>query len=64
MYGQVLGSSTTAVTGAASTATGLAILPNTGGNVLVSLLSLATIALGGVVLASFTYVRVHQLLHR
>ena len=45
--GAVLGASTTAA------ATGIAVLPNTGGNILLTVYSIVTIALGIFVLGSF-----------
>lgn len=49
--GQVLGASTAMVAG-------VAVLPNTGGNTLVSAFALLAIVLGGVVLTSFVSTRI------
>ena len=56
--GQVLSSSATGVSGAASLATGIAILPNTGSNLALVILGIATITLGGLVLISFMTTKV------
>lgn len=53
------GSQTTqgVVLGATTTAAGIVILPNTGGNTLLTLLSLVTIVAGCAVMASFVFAR-------
>lgn len=56
--GQVLASSATGFSGAASLATGIAILPNTGSNPTLVILGIATITLGCLVLLSFMTTKV------
>lgn len=51
--GQVLSSSTTGFSGVASLATGIAVLPNTGNNLALVILGIATLTLGCIVLLSF-----------
>lgn len=46
------------VLGASTTAAGIAVLPNTGGNALLMVFSFVTIAVGGAVLASFAISRI------
>ena len=53
MYGRGAG-----LAGGATTATGVAILPNTGGNIALIILSIATITLGVLVTSSFVFTRV------
>jgi hypothetical protein len=59
MYGQGSG-----VLGVSSTATGVAVLPNTGDNLALVVLSVATIAVGVVVTASFVIARVAGAINR
>jgi hypothetical protein len=51
--GQVLSSSATGVSGAASVVSGIAILPNTSGNTLLTVLGIITLTVGALVLLSF-----------
>lgn len=60
MYGQgsgSLSSSAAGVSGAASTVAGIAILPNTGGNLALTVLSIVTIGVGLLVTSSFVVTR-------
>lgn len=52
MYGRGAG-----LTGVGSTVTGAAVLPNTGGNMALTILSIVTIAIGVVVTSSFVFTR-------
>jgi hypothetical protein len=54
------GDSTGQVLGATTTATGIAVLPNTGEGSLVQVLSYVVIALGTIVLVSFTATRLYK----
>lgn len=53
-----------ALSGLGSTAAGIAILPNTGGNPALIVLSIATITVGGAITASFVITRLAHLLSR
>ncbi len=60
MYGQgggPLSTSAAGVSGATSTLAGIAILPNTGGNLALTVLSIATITVGVLVTSSFIVTR-------
>jgi hypothetical protein len=60
MYGQgggSLSSSAAGVSGATSTVAGIAILPNTGGNLALTVLSIVTIGVGLLVTSSFVVTR-------
>lgn len=56
--GGILSNSTTGVSSVVSTATGVAVLPNTGGNVLLTVLSIATIVAGLLIAVSFFATRI------
>lgn len=53
-----------AVAGVSSTATGIMALPNTSGNLALTILSIATIVVGGIVTASFVFTRLAYLANR
>jgi hypothetical protein len=53
MYGQGAG-----VAGVSSTVTGAALLPNTGGDIALTVLSITTIAIGVLVTSSFVVTRI------
>lgn len=57
MGGGSLSSGAAGVSGAASTVAGIAILPNTGGNLLLTVLSIVTIGVGLLVTSSFVVTR-------
>ena len=50
--------STPQVLGATTTATGVAVLPNTGGSTLLTILSLTLISVGLIVVVSFSLTRI------
>jgi hypothetical protein len=61
MYGQgggLLSSGATGVSGAASTVAGIAVLPNTGGSLLLTVLGLITLGVGVLVTTSFVVTRI------
>lgn len=58
MYGQGSGSVASAVTGAVSTVAGVTALPNTGGNIALMALSVATMVAGVAILGSFVVTRI------
>jgi hypothetical protein len=61
MYGQgssIITSNATGAGGAASVLGGIAVLPNTSGNSALLVLSIATIALGSLVVLSFVSTRI------
>lgn len=59
MYGRGAG-----LTGVGSTVTGVALLPNTGGNFALTVLSLTTIVVGVVVTSSFVFTRIASRLYK
>ena len=63
MYGKGSGV-TRGTTGAVGTVAGIAALPNTGGNVALIALSVATLVLGGIVLSSFIFTRAAMRFYR
>lgn len=64
MYGRGSGEVSSVVSGAASTVAGAAVLPNTGGNALLMVLSIVTLVAGALILGSFAFTRVASLLYR
>lgn len=62
MYGGLGGGE--AVLGAATTVAGIAVLPNTGGSLVLTVLTIATIAAGSLVTGSFVVTRVVTKLNR
>ncbi len=64
MYGRGGGEVATVATGAVSSAAGIAILPNTGGNLALMVLSIATIGAGALIVGSFTFTRIASKLVR
>lgn len=63
-YGRGGGEITSVTTGAVSTVAGIATLPNTGGNTALTLLSVATLVVGALILGSFAFTRIASLLYR
>jgi len=59
MYGRGAG-----LTGAGTTVTGVAMLPNTGGNTALHILNLVTIAIGVIVSSSFVLTRIATRLYK
>ena len=59
MYGQGSG-----VVGVSSTAVGIVALPNTSGNLTLTILSIVTIAVGAIVTSSFVATRVYHVFNR
>lgn len=64
MYGQGGGEVLGITTGTAATVTGIAVLPNTGGNTYIMLLGLFSLIAGIVILGSFTAARIAGVLYR
>lgn len=64
MYGLGSGSVASAAAGAVSTIAGVTALPNTGGNVALMVLSVATIVAGVAIVSSFTVTRIASKLYR
>jgi uncharacterized membrane protein HdeD (DUF308 family) len=64
MYGQGGGEVSTIVTGATATTVGVAVLPNTGGNDILLILSLFSIVAGWIIIGSFTLTRLMSLRYR
>lgn len=68
MYGGrgsgIIASNATATTGIASTVAGIAVLPNTGGSVLLQALSITTLSAGALIILSFITTRVLTRLYR
>lgn len=59
MYGGLGGGSVaSATTGVATTVAGIAVLPNTGSSPILTVLSLATIAAGSLIIVSFVFSRI------
>jgi hypothetical protein len=57
-------SEVTGLAGVSSSVAGVALLPNTGGSVALTVLSIATIAAGGLITASFILARIAALRSR
>ncbi len=59
MYGRGAG-----VAGVSTTVTGVALLPNTGGSLALTILSMATIGVGVLVTSSFVFTRIATRLYK
>jgi hypothetical protein len=64
MYGSDNATVTALTTGTASTVAGIAVLPYTGGNTLLAILSIVGITAGALVVGSFVVARIATIVYR